>query len=110
MKKINLTFGRYVEIVICALLLFVCISYAIPMSGARAKILAEGVFPSVAKRMKMTPDEFELVSEPSPERNFKHQYVGFVWRGKSKPECIIEVDVDLIYANARPRGDCNGLK
>jgi hypothetical protein len=110
MKKFNVTLGRCVEIVICTLFLFVCISYVIPMDRKEAKILAESVFRIQAVRMKMLSDEFELVSEPSLERNFKDEYVGYVWRGKTKPECIIEVDLDLIYANARPRGDCNGLK
>jgi len=110
MKFYNLTVGRCVEIVICAFLLLFCINYLIPMSGADAKILAESVFRKQAMEMNMMPDEFELVSEPGPERNLNYKYVSFFWRGKTKPECLIEVDVDLIYANLRPRGSCKGFK
>jgi hypothetical protein len=87
------------------LALLVFFFYKKPIDDSQAFIIAEGTFLSLAKHLKMMPNEFELL--PSNRLPSGEKLVVFVWQSKTKPDCKIEVDVDKMYANARPTWICN---
>lgn len=101
MKKFKLTWWRVIAILVCVLILLVI--FRPPMGARDAAQLATSVFELHAKRYKLKPEDFEPYNPPKAEHFIDAAWIGFEWRHKLKPKCLIEVDVDLYYANARPR-------
>lgn len=101
MKKIKLTWGRVALILVCSVILVVI--FRPPMGEHDATQLARSDFELHAKRKNLKPEDFELFNPPKAEHFINAAWIGFEWRHKLKPECRIEVDVDLYYANSMPR-------
>lgn len=68
-------------------------------------VIAESAFKSFAAQMSMPLSDFD---PPSPISDLDgDRMVVLSWVSRSRPECRIEVDVDRLYANARPTWNCS---
>ena len=105
MRKLIFTSVISVAIVAVILVFFMLFFYRDPIDEKQAKIIAESAFISLVKHLKMMPNQFEIL--PMNPQSSAQKVVVFVWQSKAKTECRIEVDVDMIYANARPTWICN---